>query len=94
MSERCPMCGHLPKQGGHLTPRELDVLSAWWLVGTVKGAARRVGMGEQRAKNLLRAARIRNRASTNDELLEMHFQAVRSGVASATQHNIGGSEAA
>lgn len=94
MTERCPTCGHRPKKGAHVTPRELDLLAAWWLIGTVKGAAGRVGMGEQRAKNLLRTARIRNRASTNDDLLEMHFQAVRSLVADTTSHNIGGSAAA
>ena len=43
MTPRCPTCGHRLNQGGRLTPRELDVLAAWWMVGTVKGAAHRVG---------------------------------------------------
>ena len=94
MIPRCPTCGHRLNQGGRLTPRELDVLAAWWMVGTVKGAAAQVGIGEQRAKNLLRAARIRNGVPDNDELLEMHFVAVRSLVAETMQHNVAGSAAA
>jgi hypothetical protein len=64
------------------------------MVGTVKGAAHSVGIGEQRAKNLLAAARIRNKATSNDELLEMHFPAVRSLVADRMQHNVRGTVAA
>jgi DNA-directed RNA polymerase subunit RPC12/RpoP len=94
MIERCPTCGHRSLLAGKITARELDVLAAWWMVGTVKGAAHSVGVGEQRAKNLLAAARIRNKASSNDELLEMHFAAVRSLVSSRMQHNVGGSVAA
>ena len=94
MIPRCPSCGHRLNQGGRLTPRELDVLAAWWMVGTVKGAAGRVGIGEQRAKNLLRAARIRNGAPTNDDLLEMHFAAVRSLVDELVSHNLGRSATA
>jgi hypothetical protein len=87
---RCPTCGHRLNQGGRITPRELDVLAAWWMVGSVKGAAQSVGIGEQRAKNLMRAARIRNGVPTNDELLELHFVAVRSLVAERMQHNSDG----
>ena len=94
MTPRCPTCGHRLNRGGRLTPRELDVLAAWWMVGTVKGAASRVGIGEQRAKNLLQAARIRNRAHTNDELLEMHFADVRTLMAERTSHNSGREAAA
>ena len=94
MIPRCPTCGHRLNQGGRLTPRELDVLAAWWMVGTVKGAAAQVGIGQQRAKNLLRSGRIRNGVSTNDELLEMHFVAVRSLVADRMKHNYDGSAAA
>lgn len=94
MIPRCPTCGHRLHEGGRLTPRELDVLAAWWMVGTVKGAAGQVGIGEQRAKNLLRSARIRNRVPTNDELLEMHFTAVRSLVSERMQHNGTGRKAA
>lgn len=94
MIQRCPTCGHRINEGGRLTPRELDVLAAWWMVGSVKGAAQSVGIGEQRAKNLLRRARIRNRVPNNDQLLEMHFVAVRSLVNERMQHNVGGMAAA
>lgn len=87
MIPRCPTCGHRLNEGGRITPRELDVLAAWWMVGTVKGAAQSVGIGEQRAKNLLRSARIRSRVTNNDELLEMHFADVRSLMGERMSHN-------
>lgn len=85
--DRCPTCGHVINEGGRLTPRELDVLAAWWMVGTVKGAAEQAGVGEQRAKNMLSRARIRNQVATNQALLELHFVAVRSRVSEIMQHN-------
>ena len=87
--EHCPTCGQqLPRAGGYLTPRELDVLVAWWMVGSVRGAARQVGVGEQRAKNLLHRARIRNGVHSNDLLLAAHLDAVRSAMAERMSHNI------
>lgn len=84
----CQSCGHpLPTAGGRLTARELDVLTCWWLAGSVKEAAHLVGVGEQRAKNLLAAARIRNGADTNNHLLAMHFADVRSSALNRLQHN-------
>lgn len=80
MNERCPTCGHRRSDGGRITPRELDILAAWWMAGSVKEAARLAQMTEQRAKTLLYRARIRNRVDSNDELLEMHFATVRSHV--------------
>jgi hypothetical protein len=94
MTPRCPTCGHKLVQGASITPRELDVLAAWWMLGSVKGAARSVGVGEQRAKNLLSAARIRNHVSTNDELLVAHFAEVRTLVGERMQHNQDGAVAA
>lgn len=88
MIDRCPTCGHRRPQVGRLTPRELDVVAAWWMVGSVKGAAEMVQVGQQRAKNMLARARIRNRVASNDELLEMHFAAVRSWAADRMQHNL------
>lgn len=88
MIERCPTCGHELRGSGRLTARELDVLAAWWMTGSVKAAAHQAGIGEQRAKNLLMRARIRNGVSTNDELLTMHFVAVRSLVSERMQHNV------
>ena len=92
---RCPTCGHvLSTSSAALTKRELDVLVSWWMVGWVKEAARREGISEQRAKNLLARARIRSGVSTNQELLEHHFAAVRSAAADRMQHNPSGTEAA
>lgn len=87
MIGRCPTCGHALLEGGRLTPRELDVLAAWWMVGSVKGAAQQAGVGEQRAKNMLARARIRNGVHSNQALLQMHFVAVRSLVSERMQHN-------
>ena len=42
-----------------VTDRELDVISAWWHQGTVKGAADLLGLHVQTAKNLLHTARMR-----------------------------------
>ena len=89
MIDRCPTCGHRRRDAGRLTARELDVLAAWWMVGTVRGAADMIGVGHQRAKNLLAHARIRNRVPSNEELLEMHFVAVRSWAAERMQHKSG-----
>ena len=85
----CPNCGQeLPTTGGHLTPRELDVLTCWWMVGTVKAAAHMAGVGEQRAKNMLSRARSRNRVDSNQSLLTLHFVAVRKHAADRISHNL------
>jgi hypothetical protein len=90
-----PHCGQaLPGTPSHVTPRELDVLTHWWMTDSVQHAARLAGVGEQRAKNMLRAARIRNQASTNSELLAMHFARVRSHATEIMQQNIRATEAA
>ena len=67
----CPTCGHVILESARITDRELDVLSAWVALRSVKLAASWVGVGEQRAKNLLAAARARNGAATNDELVDL-----------------------
>lgn len=89
----CPTCGHAMREGKRLTARELDVLASWWMTGSVKAAATLVGVGEQRAKNLLHRARIRNGAASNDELLAQHFAAVRTIVTARMSHNVRGGEA-
>ena len=84
----CPHCGQeLPNPTAHITPRELDVLTCWWLAESVKSAAEMAGVGEQRAKNMLRAARIRNRVPTNQALLSLHYPAVRTNAPKIMQHN-------
>ena len=85
----CPHCGQeIPDGASYLTDRELDVLTSWWMLGSVKEAAADAGVGEQRAKNLLARARIRNGASSNGELLTQHFARVRSKAMERMQHNI------
>lgn len=92
----CPMCGQPVKvpQPDHLTDRELDVLSAWWHFGTVRRAAIVVRVGEQRAKNLLYRARQRNQAHSNDELVTMYLDRLRSRRQLLMSHNVRGQEVA
>lgn len=91
---QCPTCGQPLPEAGRLTQRELDVLAAWWMTGSVKQAAEIAGVGGQRAKNLLHAARIRNGVATNHQLLAQHFAAVRSAVGERMSHNSRRGEAA
>ena len=60
-----------------LTAREIDALSAWWHYRNVKLAAVLIGVGEQRAKNLLAAARQRSGVHSNEELVAMHVGSIR-----------------
>ena len=83
----CPSCGQSLPRGSYLTPRELDVLVAWWMLRSVRKAADQVGVGQQRAKNLLHRARIRNGVRSNDLLLAAHLDAVRSALAAGVSHN-------
>jgi hypothetical protein len=64
--EVCPTCGHVLVVDAYITDRELDVLSAWWAVRSVKRAAIVAGVGEQRAKNML--AQVRHRAGVSSNL--------------------------
>lgn len=89
MTPRCPTCGHrLEDPIGELTPRQLSVLAYWWMTGSVKKAAQRVGISEQRAKNVLATARLRKRCKTNDDLLVRYYPAVRSFVDDVTTANM------
>lgn len=88
MIELCPTCGQpVPKAPRGLTPRELEVLIAWWTTGSVVQAAKQVGVGRQRAVNMLAAARIRNRVKNNEQLLAQNLEAIREAVREITQHN-------
>lgn len=91
----CPHCGQtLPRDSARITDRELDVLTAWWMAGTLRKAAVIAGVSEQRAKNMIRAARIRSGAADNKALLAIHFVAVRTEGLKRMQRNIGRKEAA
>ncbi len=86
--EVCPRCHQvIPGEPAHLTARELDVLVAWWLTGSVTKAAERAGLGEQRAKNLLAQARLRNQVRSNDQLFAMFSDSVRSRLEELVSQN-------
>jgi hypothetical protein len=77
----CPTCQRpwpLAASCRPLTDRELDVLSAWWHYRSVQLAARLIGVGEQRAKNLLASARAKAGAATNLEAATMQLGLLRS----------------
>jgi hypothetical protein len=93
--EVCPTCGRpLPQKGSDPTARELDVLAAWWRTKSVKKAAVQVGVGEQRAKNLLARCRSRSGVKTNADLLHVHLEALQARMENGTSHNIPRREAA
>ena len=89
----CPSCGQPIPRGSYVTPRELDLLVAWWLTGSVRQAAERVDMAEQTAKNILARARNRNGVRSNELLLAVHLDSVRSALAEGASHNNAGAVA-
>jgi hypothetical protein len=95
MRDLCPTCLQpLPNAPRGLTARELEVVMAWWTTGSVSQAAIEVGVSQQRAKNMLAAARIRNGVKTNDQLLALNLDSIRTAVKELTSHNEGQHEAA
>jgi hypothetical protein len=90
----CPSCGQPIPRSGEATERELDVLFAWWLTGSVTAAAEMAGVGEQRAKNLLARCRSRSGVHSNEALLMVQLDALRSRIVGSASHNVRGSEAA
>ena len=95
MRELCPTCLQpLPNAPRGLTARELELVMAWWTTGSVSQAAIEVGVSQQRAKNMLAAARLRNGVKTNDQLLALNLDAIRSAVKEITSHNTDRHEAA
>ena len=82
VSLACPTCQRpyplVAPRSRPLTARELDALSAWWHYRSVKLAAVLIGVGEQRAKNLLARARARMGVHSNAELVGLHLGLIRS----------------
>lgn len=77
----CPCCHQLILDTpATLTPRELDLLTAWWRLKSVKKAAVAIGVGEQRAKNMLANARNRSHVKSNADLLRLHLDALAAKV--------------
>lgn len=54
-----------------ISPRELQVVAAWWHTGSVVEAATLLGISEQTAKNQLHTARLRTGAPTTLALARM-----------------------
>lgn len=54
-----------------ISPRELEVVAAWWHEGSVVAAAKLLGITEQTAKNQLHTARLRTGAPTTLALARM-----------------------
>lgn len=70
----CPTCGQpipQPLADHRLTSRELEILSAWWLLHSVRAAARFFDLSEQTVKNHLFNARIRNGVHTSAALAQI-----------------------
>lgn len=89
-SDACPTCQRpWPVVDNYrpLTDRELDALSAWWQYRSVQLAAKLIGVGEQRAKNLLASARAKAGVGSNGELAAMYLGQLRSIEALVAQHN-------
>lgn len=55
-----------------ITDRELEVVAAWWHMGSVVEAAKLLKIHEQTAKNLLHTARLRSGAPTTLALAQIH----------------------
>lgn len=86
----CDACGQMlpqPSRNHHITDRELDVLSAWWLLHSIRATARFFGTAEQTVKNQLQTARKRNGVHTSTELAQMFMARLRSMDELVTQHN-------
>lgn len=87
----CPTCQRPypleAPQSRPLTDRELDALSAWWHYRSVQLAATLIGVGEQRAKNLLASARSKSGAATNLEAGTVQLGRLRS-VLDLASHNL------
>lgn len=90
MSKQCPTCGQ-PLPGSArtaLSPAELDAVSAWWHMGTVKGAARLLSRAERTVINQLYNARIREDVHTTLELAQLHMSQLRSMSDLVTSHKV------
>jgi DNA-binding CsgD family transcriptional regulator len=92
MSERCEACGQtLPSPHAsdlRLTDQELNVLSAWWLLQSIRATARFFGRSEQTVKNQLLSARRRNGIRTTPELAMTFMAQLRTMEQLRGLHNV------
>lgn len=93
----CPTCGQpMPRANGdyRITDRELEILSAWWLLHSVRATARFFVLSEQTVKNHLMNARIRNGVHTSAALAQLFMGRLHSMDVLLAQHNQGKAAAA
>lgn len=90
MTETCSACGQvLPNATvAPLTPAELDALSAWWHMGSVKAAADLLSRAERTVVNQLYKARIRNDVHSTTQLVQLYMGQLRSRSDLIAQHNV------
>jgi DNA-binding CsgD family transcriptional regulator len=77
-----------------ITARELDVLSAWWLLHSTRAVARFFALSEQTVKNHLMNARIRNGVHSSAALAQLFMGDLRTMEELLASHNVGRKEAA
>lgn len=70
-----------------LTDRELQILSAWWLLHSVRSTARFFTLSEQTIKNQLYNARIRNGVHTSADLAALFMGQLRTMDDLLASHN-------
>jgi hypothetical protein len=81
MNALCPTCGQpVPENRSRaaLPAAELDALSAWWHMGTIKAAADLLSRAERTVINQLYSARSRNNLHTSLELAQLYMGSLRS----------------
>ena len=78
----CPRCGQpMPedqRSRAILPAGELDALSAWWHMGSIKRAADLLSRAERTVINQLYSARNRNKVHTSLELAQLYMGSLRS----------------
>ena len=68
----CPTCGQpIPQAAVYISERELEILSAWWLLHSTRAVANFFTLSEQTVKNQLYKARKRNGVTTSTALAQM-----------------------
>jgi hypothetical protein len=90
VSPLCPTCGQTIPEGQRsraiLPDAELDALSAWWHMGSIKGAADLLSRSERTVINQLYSARIRNDLHRTVELAQLYLGSLRSRSELLTSH--------
>lgn len=96
MTQECPTCGNplLEPSSNTLSPAELDALSAWWHMGSIRAAANLLSRSERTVINQLYKARIRDGVHTTSALLRLHMAEIRTKSELIRSHKYSGRKAA